>query len=176
MPIFPGSLSCCPRLPRRRGEWGQVPGFLDSMRRAGINPDKVTFNTAIAAVGAGGEWETAMSILAEMKAAGLSPDAVREKRGVLLQRISRMVEPTSPMCSLDWRRVSYRNSISINRSFDTPFFSIHRNIKSKAFCPPSIPRHARVIFFPGNERQVKFPCLYSCIDICFFILRRRTRH
>lgn len=70
-------MSAAPRLRGRRGEWGQVPGFLDSMRREGIKPDKVTLNTAIAAVGAGGQWETAMSILAEMKAAGLSPDAVR---------------------------------------------------------------------------------------------------
>lgn len=65
------------------------------MRQEGIKPDKVTLNTAIAAVGAGGKWETAMSIMAEMKAAGLSPDAVRYVSGAILRRQKRwIVEPS----------------------------------------------------------------------------------
>lgn len=60
----------------RRGKWSRVVEILDDMRREGLSPDRVTFSTAIAAVGASGQWETATSLLAEMKEAGVSPDAV----------------------------------------------------------------------------------------------------
>ena len=72
------------------------------MRREGIKPDKVTLNTAIAAVGAGGQWETAMSIMGEMKAAGLSPDAVRYVRGALLRRKKKLDSRAQPDALTDY--------------------------------------------------------------------------
>lgn len=49
---------------------------MSEMKREGMTPDKVTFNTAIAAVGSNGQWEKAGSLLAEMKANGLKSDPV----------------------------------------------------------------------------------------------------
>lgn len=46
------------------------------MRSEGLTPDKVTFNTAIAAVASSGRCQTAFSLLAEMDKAGLKPDQV----------------------------------------------------------------------------------------------------
>ena len=60
----------------RRGDWCRVLDFMSEMRREGIPPDRVTFNTAIAAVGASGQWQTAGALLQEMKADGIQPDPV----------------------------------------------------------------------------------------------------
>lgn len=49
---------------------------MSEMKREGMTPDKVTFNTAIAAVGSNGQWEKAGYLLAEMKANGLQSDPV----------------------------------------------------------------------------------------------------
>lgn len=46
------------------------------MRREGLTPDKVTFNTAIAAVASSGQCRTAFALLAEMEKEGLKPDQV----------------------------------------------------------------------------------------------------
>ncbi|CAM9250790.1 unnamed protein product [Hapterophycus canaliculatus] len=46
------------------------------MRREGLTPDKVTFNTAIKAVSSSGQCEKAFSLLAEMKKEGLKPDQI----------------------------------------------------------------------------------------------------
>lgn len=59
-----------------RGRWEEVQGFLESMRNDGLTPDKVTFNTAIAAVASSGQCQVAFSLLAEMKKEGLKPDQV----------------------------------------------------------------------------------------------------
>ena len=46
------------------------------MRQDGLTPDKVTFNTAIAAVASSGQCQMAFSLLAEMERGGLKPDQV----------------------------------------------------------------------------------------------------
>lgn len=46
------------------------------MRREGLTPDKVTFNTAIAAVASSGQCRMAFTLLAEMEKEGLKPDQV----------------------------------------------------------------------------------------------------
>lgn len=53
-----------------------MPDLLAEMRDAGLRPDRVTFNTAIAALGTGGQWQLATLMLDEMNAAGLPPDTV----------------------------------------------------------------------------------------------------
>lgn len=60
----------------RRGQWREVGEFLDSMRQDGLTPDKVTFNTAIAAVASSGQCQMAFSLLAEIERGGLKPDQV----------------------------------------------------------------------------------------------------
>lgn len=72
------TMPCPPRLlpNSRRGQWKEVGQFLESMRQEGLTPDKVTFNTAIAAVASSGQCQMAFSLLAEMEREGLKPDQV----------------------------------------------------------------------------------------------------
>lgn len=50
--------------------------FLEKMKREGLSPDRLTYNTAIAAFAFGRQADMALSLLEEMNAVGLSPDAV----------------------------------------------------------------------------------------------------
>lgn len=88
MPAFSACVSCAspagacltiplPRCPYSRGLPKEVEGLLKTMRREGLTPDKVTFNTAIKAVSSSGQWEKAFSFLSEMKKEGLKPDQVQ---------------------------------------------------------------------------------------------------
>lgn len=61
---------------KSRGLWKEAVGFFDVMKEEGLTPDKVTFNTAIAAVASSGRCQTAFSLLAEMNKEGLKPDQV----------------------------------------------------------------------------------------------------
>ena len=75
-PPPPKTAPCPSRPPNSRGQWKQVGEFLESMRQEGLTPDKVTFNTAIAAVASSGQCQMAFSLLAEMEREGLNPDQV----------------------------------------------------------------------------------------------------
>lgn len=77
----------------RRDQWEKVGGFLDSMRQEGLTPDKVTFNTAIAAVASSGRCQMAFSLLAEMERGGLKPDQV----SLLFGNVARLRGPRASL-------------------------------------------------------------------------------
>ena len=46
------------------------------MTDGGINPDVISFNTAISACANGGQWEKALNLLQELMNRGIEPDII----------------------------------------------------------------------------------------------------
>ncbi|CAE8663983.1 unnamed protein product, partial [Polarella glacialis] len=60
----------------RCGQWQRALQLLLSMRGNGVEPDAVSFNAAMSALGEGGHWEQVLVLVEGMESAGVSPSIV----------------------------------------------------------------------------------------------------
>ncbi len=53
-----------------------VSGNLERCESAGVNPDVITYSSAISACEKGGQWQRALDLLARCESAGIKPNVI----------------------------------------------------------------------------------------------------